>query len=309
MDNKSHSITFIIPCKDEEYNIGNVIKDCFKYLPNCSVIVCDNCCKDNTAKEAENAGAQVIFENRLGKGHAVRRLINVCDSDIIIMIDGDNTYDVSSIPSALRKFIAGNYDVASANRLVNSRGHNRFGHYFGNIAFNKFASVLLGRPQYDLFSGLFIFKKEFLLTFPLFSNGFEIEAELATHIARMDSRFFSFPMTLRSRIIGKSKLNTISDSLRILSLLLKNSTTEFPLRVFTPLAFITLILSIIFCSLPITEYFLTGFVTYFPRLIVGTGLLIVSIILILTGIILYSLCRNRIESRIFISRILDKIDS
>lgn len=308
MKNKKNTVTFIIPCKDEELNIGIVINDCFKYIPNCSVIVCDNCCKDNTSTEAEVAGAEVVFENRLGKGHAVRRLINACDSEIIIMIDGDNTYDVSSIPNALKKFIAGNYDVASANRLANSKGHNRFGHYLGNIAFNKFASILLGRPQYDLFSGLFIFRKEFLLTFPLFSNGFELEAELATHIARMNSKFFSFPMTLRSRISGKSKLNTISDSIRILSLLLKNSITEFPLRIFTPLAALTLLLSIIFCSLPVTEYLITGMVTYFPRLIVGTGLLIVSIIFILTGIILYALCRNRIESRIFISRILDKID-
>ena len=58
---KKKSVTFIIPCKDEELNIGIVIKDCFKYMPNCSVIVCDNCCKDNTSNEAEIAGAEVVL--------------------------------------------------------------------------------------------------------------------------------------------------------------------------------------------------------------------------------------------------------
>ena len=42
-----------------------------------------------------------MFEPILGKGNAVRRLLRDVDSDVYVMVDGDNTYDLSFIPAAL----------------------------------------------------------------------------------------------------------------------------------------------------------------------------------------------------------------
>lgn len=304
MSNLSPSISFVIPCKNEELTIGKVVADCKRYIPSANVFVCDNNSTDNTAQVAEHSGANIIYELRPGKGYAVRRLFSCVPSDIIIMVDGDDTYDLSTLGPVLQRFISGDYDAASGNRLHSLSGHSRLGHYLGNRFFSWLSSVLLGKQQYDIFSGLFILSRPFVLSFPFVSTQFELESELATHIARMDSRYFSFPVTLRERPANStSKLNTYRDGIRILLSLFKNSFTEFPFRTLLPLSILSLVFSLLLAYLPVSQYLQQGVVSYLPRLVVSSSLIVLSTLFLLASIILQSLSRSRLEVRTFLSRL------
>ena len=93
----TQSITVLIPAHNEQGAIGQTIADIKKLLPKARVVVCDNHSTDLTAVEAQKAGAEVITEKRKGKGNAVRRLLTSVQARIYILVDGDNTYDLSHL--------------------------------------------------------------------------------------------------------------------------------------------------------------------------------------------------------------------
>jgi glycosyltransferase involved in cell wall biosynthesis len=297
-------ITFIIPCMNEAQNIPLVLAECFEQCPGCSILVCDNNSSDDTGKVAFASGAEVIYEQRSGKGYAVRALIPHISSKIVVMVDGDYTYDLSNLRRWIEYFVKNNYDVASGNRLISTRGHTRLGHYVGNQLFVALASALLARRQYDIFSGLYIMSSDFLLSFPLHSRQFELESELATHIARMDSKYFSFPAALRPRQYGSSKLSTLSDGLKILGALLKNILFEFPLKIFLPLSILISSLGIYLFMSPFYEYLLMGYVKTLPRLVFGAFLITIALNLVLAGLVMRSISLSRLEQRLYSLRVI-----
>ena len=87
-----------IPCLNEESTIGEVVKRFKQKLPKVKVIVYDNNSEDNSVKLAKKHGADVIVVKKRGKGNVVRRMFEEdIDAKYFIMIDADDTYDISNI--------------------------------------------------------------------------------------------------------------------------------------------------------------------------------------------------------------------
>ena len=92
-------ITVLVPCYNEEKGIGSVIKGFSQVSERnktyeIDVVVIDNNSADKTAEVASSLGARVIHEPKQGKGYAIRTgFYSVpADSDFVLMLDGDNTY-------------------------------------------------------------------------------------------------------------------------------------------------------------------------------------------------------------------------
>lgn len=97
-------INVIIPAYNEADSIAHVIKEIPANVSE--IIVVNNNSTDNTAKNAKNAGATVLSENRKGYGYACLAGINYIKEkskqpDIIVFIDGD----YSDYPEELSKII------------------------------------------------------------------------------------------------------------------------------------------------------------------------------------------------------------
>jgi cellulose synthase/poly-beta-1,6-N-acetylglucosamine synthase-like glycosyltransferase len=88
-------ISVIIPTMNEPA-ISKVINETRQSLKhfNVEVIVVDKS-TDDTAKKARKAGARVITQEHIGYGNALHDGLPVHrpDSEIVVMLDGDNTYD------------------------------------------------------------------------------------------------------------------------------------------------------------------------------------------------------------------------
>ena len=92
-----NKIVVQIPCLNEEKGISAVINEIKKKLPKSRIIVYDNGSNDNSVNVAKKCGAEVRFVDKKGKGNVVRRMFSdQIEADYFIMIDGDNTYDVST---------------------------------------------------------------------------------------------------------------------------------------------------------------------------------------------------------------------
>lgn len=231
-------ITAIIPCYNEEAGIADVVRgfsaeQLAKSGYELEVLVIDNNSTDKTAEVAVRAGAQVIFEPRKGKGNAVRSAFYSIDreTDYIVMIDGDYTYSSSEILRMIEPIDAGFCDV-----VVGSRLHGRIAkgsmtplNRVGNIIFSQLVRFIYGTKVTDVLSGYFAWSRPSLerLRPHVESDGFALEMEMVTKMARLGESVYSVPISYDTRA-GVANLRPFHDGLRILRMLVRNIFWQAP---------------------------------------------------------------------------------
>ena len=291
-------IAFVIPCFNEQESIGLVVTELRDLFPDASIYVCDNHSLDRTAEVARAAGAVVLAEKAKGKGNAVRRLLRDVDAAWFVMVDGDNTYDLSFLSEAIERCRREQFDLMTGDRFTGmGRSHFRRGHGFGNAFFTSFFRVVFGVQTRDVFSGLRIFSRRLVKTFPLVSAEFEIEAELSIYAARMRLPVADFPTKVQARVNSESKLSTYADGWKILIFALRLLHREFPLRLYWPISFLAASIAVVLFVIPYAEYLSTGLVTKIPTLVTSTIFVSISIISFFSGLILKEIANLKYEQR------------
>src|SRR5207237_5399940 len=120
-------------------------------------------------------------ERRQGKGHVVRRMFADIDADIYVLVDGDATYDAPSAPRMIDTLVNDHLDMVVGFRIDQSAAAYRRGHRTGNWMLTRFLSAVFGQAFKDILSGYRVFSRRFVKSFPVLSDGFEIETELSVH--------------------------------------------------------------------------------------------------------------------------------
>ena len=282
-------IAVLIPCYNEAVTIEKVVKDYKKVLSNADIYVYDNNSTDGTDKIAKKAGAIVKYETRQGKGNVVRSMFRDIDADCYLMIDGDDTYPSENAKEMCDLVLDGKADMVIGDRLSSTyfKENKRPFHNFGNVLVRFFINVMFKTKLKDIMTGYRAFSKEFVKGFPILSKGFEIETEMTIHALDKNYKLVEIPVEYRDRPAESvSKLNTFKDGFKVL-MMIKTLFKEYkPRAFFNILSFILFVVGIILNIPPFTEYFRTGLVTKFPSLIVGGFFIIVSLLLMITGILL-----------------------
>lgn len=292
------SLAFIIPCYNEQESIGLVVGEIAALFPGAQIVVCDNNSTDRTSDVACQAGATVLFERRKGKGNAVRRLLRDVDADCFVMVDGDNTYDLSQLGQAIEVFRQGRYDLMTGDRFAGQvRSNFRKGHGAGNLFFTSFFRLAFGIQTRDVFSGLRIFSRRLVKTFPLVSAEFEIETELTIYAARMRLPADDFPTSVRSRVNSESKLSTYRDGLKILTFSLRLLHREFPMRLYLPISSLAALVAAVLFAIPYSEFLATGAVNKIPTLVTSTIFVSIAIVSLFAGLILKEVSNLKYEQR------------
>ena len=288
MVKEKKEIAVLVPCYNEEKTIEKVVKAFKKELPEATVFVYDNNSTDKTAKLAENAGAKVVREKRQGKGNVVRSMFRDIEADIFVMVDSDNTYPASSVKEMI-KLVEGGADMVIGDRLNSTyfKENKRFGHNFGNILVRKTINTIFHSQVQDIMTGYRAFSKRFVKTFPVCSDGFEIETEMTIHALDKKMNLETVLVEYRDRPSDSpSKLNTFSDGFKVIMTIFNMVREYRPLMFFSIVSLLLLLLSL-FSGVPVfSEFIQTGLVPRFPTLIVSTVLLVLSALSFSTGLIL-----------------------
>lgn len=293
---RDKTIAVLVPCKNEELTIRQVVENFRRSLPGCTVYVYDNNSTDETAKVAREAGAVVGRETRPGKGNVVRRMFSEIDADIYIMVDGDDTYDASQAPALVDKLVSEEADMVVGARIGATEKHQRAGHAFGNRMFNVLYSKLFGREFSDIFSGYRVFSRRFVKSFPAVSAGFEIETELSVHASQLRLPVAEMALPYKDRPEGSvSKLSTFRDGARILKTIIVLLKEYRPLTFFGGIGAAGIALAFLIMIPVFVEYAQTGLVQRFPTAVLATGIVIVSMLSITAGVVLDSIRRMRAE--------------
>ncbi|WP_135081348.1 glycosyltransferase [Terasakiella sp. SH-1] len=292
-------IAVVLPCYNEGNAIADVVASFKRALPSAKIYVFDNNSTDNTAVEAQNAGAQVITERQQGKGNVVRRIFAEVDADCYIMADGDGTYEAAAAPQLAKALFDQKLDmVVGCRKSVEGEMTYRAGHAFGNKLLTGIAQTVFGRGFTDMLTGYRAFSRRFAKSFPILSSGFEIETEITIHCLSLNLPASEIQTKYYERAEGtESKLNTYRDGWRILMTILRLFRDAKPLIFFSLTALILAILSIGLAVPLISEFLNTGLVTRLPTAVLCTGLMLSALMSITCGIILDSIARQRLENK------------
>lgn len=289
----------LIPCYNEELTIEKVIKDYKKELPEAQIYVYDNNSKDKTAEIAKANGAIVRHEYRQGKGNVVRSMFRDIDADIYVMVDGDDTYPANEVHKLIEPVVNKEADMVIGDRLTNGtyqKENKRKFHEFGNNLVKKSINIAFKTDLKDIMTGYRVFSRMFVKTMPVLSPNFEIETEMSLHA--LDKKFIikEIPIEYRDRPEGSfSKLNTISDGIKVTKTIVKMFKDFKPRQFFWIIAIIIAIIGLIIGAPVLIEFAKTGFITKIPSAILATGIMTISLIIAQCGVILDTVVKQHKE--------------
>ena len=292
-------VAVLVPCFNEEAAVATVVADFRKVLPTAAIFVYDNNSTDRTADVARTAGAEVRSERRQGKGHVIRRMFADIEADIYVLVDGDATYAAASAPCMIEALVNDHLDMVVGFRVDQSAAAYRPGHRTGNWMLTGFLSMVFGQAFKDILSGYRVFSRRFVKSFPVLSDGFEIETELSVHalelalpVAEIETPYFARPEG------SFSKLNTWRDGFRILGTILKLYRSEKPLRFFTAIGLVLMVISVVLAIPVIITYLEHGLVPRLPTAVLSMGLMIMAVLSVSSGLVLDTVTRGRREMKL-----------
>lgn len=225
-------VTVVIPCYNEAKGIGKVIhgfnrEKLLHHGYELEVLVVDNNSSDNTSEVAKKAGARVIVEKTKGKGNAMRTGFKSLSDDTVYvaMIDGDDTYSAKELYRLLEPLNSGFCNVVIGSRLngkIKAGSMTTFNR-MGNWIFSHLVRYFYRVNVTDVLTGYFAWKIEVIdeLAPHLVSDGFAIEMEMITKMARMDCEVYSVPISYHPRS-GETNLRPFYDGYRILRMFFRN---------------------------------------------------------------------------------------
>lgn len=299
-------IAVIIPCFNEAPTIGKVVDDFHRELPEATVYVYDNNSTDGTAEIARAHGAAVRREPRQGKGNVCRQMFRDIDAACYLMVDGDDTYPAESARDLCTPVLAGEADMVVGDRLSNgtyAQQNARAFHGFGNDLVRAMIRWIYGYGFEDVMTGYRAMSRPFVKTFPVLSEGFQIETELSIHAVDRRWRIARCPRGISRPPEGSvSKLNTVRDGLKVIAMI------GILFKDYRPLKFFSLV-ALLFCigslcaGIPVvTEYLATGLVPRFPTAVLAAALMFMAALSLVTSFILDAVAkveRKQWELRVY----------
>lgn len=303
-------IAVLIPCYNESQTIGKVVADFKRALPAAAIYVYDNNSSDGTGDIAQKAGAVVRREFQQGKGNVIRRMFREVDAECYVMVDGDDTYPAEFAQELIAPVLERQADMVVGDRLSSTyfEENKRPFHNMGNSMVRKSINLLFKSSIKDIMTGYRAFSFQFVKSFPVLSQGFEIETEMSIHAIDKHMQIENVVIDYRDRPQGsESKLDTFSDGWKVLKTIGKLFRNYKPFTFFGALACALTVLSLLFFIPVFARFLATGLVPNLPTLIVCGFTAIAAIQSFFSGLILETIIqKNRQDFEMQLVRIQER---
>jgi len=223
-------VSAVIPCLNEARSIGVCVQKAQRSFAAMGVagevIVVDNGSTDDSAQLAREFGARVIHESVKGYGVALHAGIEAARGRIIVMGDGDDSYDWGAIAPFIDKVREG-YDLVGGNRFSGGiePGAMPFLHrYVGTPLLSALIRLAFGVKLGDVQCGMRAFTREAYARMRTAAPGMEFVAEMVITAAHQGLRIAEVPTRLYRDKRGRPPhLRTFRDGWRNLRLILTHS--------------------------------------------------------------------------------------
>ena len=279
-----------IPAFNEEKNIAVLIIQLKKIADK--IIVCNDGSTDLTSKIAEELGATVInHEKNLGYGAAIRSIFlksKDLDGDILVTFDADGQHRIEDINRVINPIINGESDLVIGSRFLDESAKEVPRYRKAGIKLiTKITNATIKKQLTDSQSGFRAYSKKVLNELNPSELGMGISTEILIKASAKNFRISEVPI----KIIyngDTSTHNPISHGSSVLLSTIKFTSIEHPLKFYGIPSMIFFAIGLLFTSLSIEYYADIGRLNTNLTLI-GAGSILIAVVLLLTGILLYSL--------------------
>jgi len=279
-----------IPAYNEEKNIAAIITRLKKITDK--IIVCNDGSSDLTSKIAEELGAIVInHERNLGYGAAIRSIFlkaKNSDCDILVTFDADGQHRVEDVDKVIKPISNGESDIVIGSRFLDEN-EKEVPNYrkVGIKVITKMTNATIKKQLTDAQSGFRAYSKKVLNELNPSELGMGISTEILIKASTKNFRISEVPI----KIVydgDTSTHNPISHGSSVLLSTIKFTSIEHPLKFYGIPSMIFFAIGLLFTSLSIEYYADIGRLNTNLTLI-GAGSILIAVVLLLTGILLYSL--------------------
>jgi glycosyltransferase involved in cell wall biosynthesis len=211
-------ITAVIPCFNEEKTIGDIVKQCLKYVDE--VVVSDDQSTDRTVTVAlRNKAIVYQTDGEHGPGKAYRMGIACAlrrGADIIVTLDGDGQHDPNEIPKLLKQLEKCDMVITSRfmDNLTNMPFYRRAGVWLITVAYNFGSKIKIKDSQ----CGLRAAYASRFNNLHLEDNGFGYSVEMLVKARKYGYRIAEIPTIVKyhKSLKENSSLNPIKHGFQVL---------------------------------------------------------------------------------------------
>ncbi len=280
-------VSIIIPVYNEGGIIENIVSDIKALYPAYEIIVINDGSTDNTAAEAQRAGAKVFSHPyNIGNGAAIKSGIRMATGDILVFMDGDGQHNPEDIANLLEYMPE--FDMVVGGRSMGDQAS--LGRALGNKIYNWFASYVAKFPIKDLTSGFRAVKSNIAKSFVyLLPNTYSYPATITLGVLRSGMSVKYVPIKMRKRTTGKSNIKLIQDGARFLMIIIRICTLYSPMRVFLPVSFTMFFLGV--------ANYLYTYISRSRFTNMSVFMFVAAIIIFMMSLISEQICQMRFERR------------
>jgi len=285
----------IIPAFNEEEKIGEVIQKIPRKIREISEIhtlVIDDGSTDNTARIADDLGAEVIKNHyNMGVGVAFSTGLQYAldnNFDLMVNIDGDAQFNPEDIPRLLGPIINDNVDFVTASRFIDKDYFPKMplSKFWGNKLMSILISKLIGKRFYDVSCGFRAYSKKALMSLNL-QGKFTYTQETFIDLSFKRLKIVEIPIRVNYFLSRTSKVasNLFKYGINTLKIIIGTYRDYKPLYFFSSIAIFFFIFSIFFESILLWTYISRG--TFSPNIwsgFVGAVFLFIAIIFFIVGL-------------------------
>jgi glycosyltransferase involved in cell wall biosynthesis len=279
-----------IPAFNEEKNIAVLIIQLKKIADK--IIVCNDGSTDLTSEIAEELGATMInHKKNLGYGAAIRSIFlksKDLDGDILVTFDADGQHRIEDVNRVINPIINGESDLVIGSRFLDESAKEVPRYRKAGIKLiTKITNATIKKQLTDSQSGFRAYSKKVLNELNPSELGMGISTEILIKASAKNFRISEVPI----KIVydgDTSTHNPISHGSSVLLSTIKFTSIEHPLKFYGIPSMIFFAIGLLFTSLSIEYYADIGRLNTNLTLI-GAGSILIAVVLLLTGILLYSL--------------------
>jgi hypothetical protein len=226
---QANGITVVIPCLNEAESIGDAVDWAWAGIRKMGlpgeVVVVDNGSTDGSKDIADKHGARVIVEYERGYGAALRRGFASATYDVMVMGDGDLTYDFRELRVLVEPILDGSAEFVVGNRMRNIRPGAMPGlhRYVGNPGLSLLLRLMFhAHVVRDAHCGMRAITKDAYRRLRCVTTGMEFASEMIVRALHQKIRMDEREIAYHPRV-GESKLSSFRDGWRHLRFMLLHS--------------------------------------------------------------------------------------
>ncbi|HUF12931.1 MAG TPA: glycosyltransferase family 2 protein [Longimicrobiales bacterium] len=224
-------LSVVVPCRNEEETVALVVAELRAAIERdgytAEIIVCDNASDDDSAARAAAAGAIVVSQPIRGYGAACLRGIEAARGELVVLVDGDGTYDVATLNRFVEPLRAGYEMVLGTRRngtmLPGAMG-GRHRHVLEPLQAHLFRRAF-GLRVSDVRCGMRSIRRDALPRLNLGAVGVEFASEMVMEAGRAGLRMVEVPVVFSPRAEGAAR-RSVGDGWRVIQRLILLSPTR-----------------------------------------------------------------------------------